>query len=96
VPQCLISLSPQPLQQCPHHEHAYMFYAPNVSDADIGGHGFSKQYPFVLRISPGRDDYIITLVGEAEKAKILADSKDLLDELCSYRERVTLPQTFSL
>lgn len=73
-----------------------MFYAPNDSDADIGGHGFSKQYPFVLRMSPGRDDYIVTLVGEAEKAKILADSKDLLDELCSYRERVTLPQTFSL
>jgi len=64
----------------------YMFYAPNVSDADIGGHGFSKQYPFVLGMSPGRDDYIIILVGEAEKAKILADSKDLLDELCSYRD----------
>jgi hypothetical protein len=26
------------------------------------------------------------LVGEAEKAKILADSKDLLDGLCSYRD----------
>ena len=63
-----------------------MFDAYNVSDADIGGHGFSKQYPFVLRISPGRDDYIITLVGEAEKAKILADSKDLLDELCSLSQ----------
>ena len=63
----------------------YMFYAPKLKDADIGGNGFSKQYPFVLRMSPGRDDYIIMLVGEAEKAKILTDSKDLLDELCSYR-----------
>jgi hypothetical protein len=64
----------------------YMFYAPNVKDVDIGGNGFSKQYPFVLRMNPGRDDYIIMLVGEAEKAKILADSKDLLEELCSYRD----------
>ncbi len=64
----------------------YMFYAPHVKDTDIGGNGFSKQYPFMLRMSPGRDDYIIMLVGETEKAKILADSKDLLDELCSYRD----------
>jgi len=37
-------------------------------------------------MSPGRDDYIIMLVGETEKAKILLESKDLLAELCSYRE----------
>jgi hypothetical protein len=72
----------------------YMFYAPNVKDVDIGGNGFSKQYPFMLGMSPGRDDYIIMLVGEAEKAKILADSKDLLDELCSYRDFMcTTPAT---
>lgn len=63
----------------------YMFYAPNVKDADIGGNGFSKQYPFMLGMSSGRDDYVIILVGETEKAKILQDSKDLLDDLCSYR-----------
>src|SRR5262249_8943336 len=63
----------------------YMFYAPNVKDADLGGHGFSKQYPFILSMKSGRDDYIILLVGEAEKARILEESKDLLAELCSYR-----------
>ncbi|HKW35068.1 MAG TPA: hypothetical protein VJN92_18800 [Candidatus Acidoferrum sp.] len=63
----------------------YMIYAPNLKDADIGGNGFSKQYPFILGMSHGRDDYIILLVGETEKAKILSDSKDLLAELCSYR-----------
>jgi hypothetical protein len=63
----------------------YMFYAPGLKDADIGGNGFSKQYPFILDMNPGRDDYIILLVGEAEKAKILEESKDLLNELCSYR-----------
>jgi len=64
----------------------YMFYAPNVKDADIGGNGFSKQYPFVLAMNPGRDDYIIMLVGEAEKARILAESKGLLEDLCAYRD----------
>ena len=64
----------------------YMFYAPNLKDADIGGNGFSKQYPFMLGMEKGRDDYIILLVGEAEKAKILEDSKDLLSQLCSYRD----------
>ena len=62
----------------------YMFYAPGVTDADIGGKPFSL-YPFMLRMSPGRDDVIILLVGETEKAAILSDSKDLLADLCSYR-----------
>ncbi len=75
--------SPAPVtMNMPH----YMFYAPSVKDTDIGGHGFSKQYPFILNMSRGRDDYIILLVGETEKAKILLDSKDLLGQLCSYRE----------
>jgi hypothetical protein len=64
----------------------YMFYAPNVKNSDIGGNGFSLQYPFILNMSPGRDDYIIMLVGEAEKARILQESKDLLAQLCSYRD----------
>lgn len=62
----------------------YMFYAPGVSDEDIGGKPFSH-YPFMLRMSPGRDDVIIMLVGETEKASILLESKDLLSDLCSYK-----------
>jgi len=62
----------------------YMFYAPGVTDAGIGGKPFSL-YPFMLRMSPGRDDVIILLVGKTEKAAILSDSKDLLADLCSYR-----------
>ena len=74
---------PEPMtMNMPH----YMFYAPNVKNSDIGGNGFSKQYPFVLSMFAGRDDYIILLVGEAEKEKILADSKGLLTDLCSYRD----------
>jgi hypothetical protein len=63
----------------------YMFYAPNVKNSDIGGGGYG-QYPFMLRMSPGRDDYIILLVGDAEKEKIISDSKQLLDDLCSYKK----------
>jgi hypothetical protein len=63
----------------------YMFYAPNVKNADIGGGGYG-QYPFMLRMSPGRDDYIILLVGETEKEKIISESKQLLDDLCSYKK----------
>src|SRR5215470_6532756 len=73
--------APQPVtMNMPH----YMFYAPNMKDADIGGNGFSKQYPFVLSMNTGRDDYIIMLAGESEKAKIIDDSKDLLAQLCFY------------
>jgi len=49
------------------------------------GNGFSQQYPFILNMNPGRDDYIILLVGETEKATILLDSKDMLAQLCSFR-----------
>jgi hypothetical protein len=50
---------------------------PNVKDVDIGGKSFS-QYPFMLSMSPGRDDVIILLVGETEKAKILLESSNKL------------------
>jgi len=42
-------------------------------------------------MSPGRDDYIILLVGEIEKAKILLESNDLLTELCAYRDYLCTP-----
>ena len=63
----------------------YMFYAPNVKNSDIGGKPIS-QYPFMLSMSPGRDDFIIMLMGETEKAKLLLESKDLLADLCAYRD----------
>lgn len=63
----------------------YMFYAPNLKNTDIGGAGFSKEYPFVLSMDPGRDDYIIMLAGETEKARILKRSRGLLAQLCAFR-----------
>ena len=70
----------------------YMFYAPNVKNKEIGGSGFGL-YPFILSMSPGRDDYIILLVGETEKAKILSESKDLLADLCLYRDYLCTTDT---
>ena len=70
----------------------YMFYAPNIKDADIGGKPLS-QYPFVLPMGPGPHDVIILLVGETEKARIVADSADLLKGLCSYRKYLCLKET---
>jgi hypothetical protein len=67
----------------------YMFYAPDLKDADIGGKQGS-QYPFMWPQGPGPHDVIILLVGQAEKTKILADSADLLNELCSYRKFLCL------
>jgi len=34
---------------------------------------------------------MIQLIGEAEKAKILADEKTLLDDLCAHRDVLCLP-----
>jgi len=67
----------------------YMFYAPNVKNADIGGKPGSP-YPSILPQGPGPHDVIVLLVGETEKAKILSDSRDLLNELCSYRKYLCL------
>jgi hypothetical protein len=63
----------------------YMFYAPGVKNKDIGGAGFGM-YPFMLSMSPGRDDVIIMLVGETEKEKIISEQKDLLNDLCAYKK----------
>ncbi|HVH87703.1 MAG TPA: hypothetical protein VM912_13330, partial [Terriglobales bacterium] len=71
----------------------YMFYAPGVINADIGGKPYSH-YPFVLDMSPGRDDVIIMLAGETEKREILWQSKSLPTDLCKYREFLcTTPET---
>ena len=72
-----------------------MFYAPGVSNADIGAkpnladHA-SLAYPFVDKQGNAEQSYFIQLVGETEKAKILADEKSLIDDLCAYRKVLCL------
>jgi hypothetical protein len=66
----------------------YMFYAPHVKDSDIGGK-FNSPYPFML--STGGQDYIILLVGDAERETINRESEELLKKLCAYRSFLCSP-----
>jgi hypothetical protein len=72
-----------------------MFYAPHVTNEDIGAlpdladHA-SLLSPFIDRQGNPEQSYMIQLVGAAEKAKILADEKALVDDLCAYREVLCL------
>jgi hypothetical protein len=73
-----------------------MFYAPNVTNEDIGavpdlGVPSSLVYPFIDKQGNAEQSYMIQLIGEAEKARIMADEKTLLDDLCAYRDVLCLP-----
>jgi hypothetical protein len=68
----------------PHH----MFYAPNLTDKDIGGAPPPSPYPFIF--DQGPHGYITLLVGAAESASIVAASQDLLKDLCAFRSVLCL------
>lgn len=75
----------------------FMFYAPGLTNADIGaapdlGDASSLLYPFIDRQGNSEQSYMIQLVGAAEKAKILAEEKPLIDALCAYRAVLCLAQ----
>jgi len=75
-----------------------MPYAPGVTNEDIGAtpnlndHS-SLHRPFIDRQGNAEQSYLIHLIGEAEKANILADEKTLLEELCAYRDLLCLANT---
>jgi len=69
----------------------YMFYAPYITDSDIGTTTDSPQGPFlvnpgntVLGERKGPYGFIIMPAGKAESAKIVEDGKDLLKRLADY------------
>jgi hypothetical protein len=72
-----------------------MFYAPNITNEDIGAvpnlslHS-SLLYPFIDKQGIAEQSYIIQLIGEAEKAKIMADEMNLVAALCNYRASLCL------
>jgi hypothetical protein len=71
-----------------------MFYAPKITNEDIGAVPTSSLlYPFAMKEGIAEQSYMIQLIGEAEKAKIIADEKTLLDDLCAYRDVLCLPDT---
>jgi hypothetical protein len=69
----------------------YMFYAPNLTNEDIGGKYDGTSQPFILESDPGfgKDhailNYIIVKAGEAEIAKIVKENANLLDRLAQFR-----------
>ena len=69
-----------------------MFYAPNLTNQDIGAAPHSSlSDPFVFKEGIAEQSYIIHVIGEAEKARIVADDKSLLNDLCGYRDVLCLP-----
>jgi hypothetical protein len=62
----------------------YMFYAPYISEADIGGNS-SDGGPMILGDGKGPHGYIIIPAGAMEKARIEEDNKALLKRLTDYR-----------
>lgn len=74
-----------------------MFYAPHATNEDIGAlpelaDRATLVYPFIDRQGNGEQTYMIQMMGEAEKAKILADEKVLIHDLCAYRDVLCLPE----
>jgi hypothetical protein len=72
-----------------------MFYAPYLTNEDIGAvpdlsNHHSLVYPFVDKQGIAEHTYMIQLMGDAEKARILADEKPLIDALCAYRDLLCL------
>jgi hypothetical protein len=70
-----------------------MYYAPNVSNEDIGGEQPSStppMYPFV--IMPGPHGYFIQLLGLTERAAINKEYQEMLARLCKIKEVWCLPK----
>ena len=69
-----------------------MFYAPYLTNADIGnipngqadGPSVGNPGAEFLGARKGPYGYIIVLTGERERAKIVAENKDLLKRLIAY------------
>jgi hypothetical protein len=72
-----------------------MFYAPGLANEDIGAmpnlaDPASLLNPFIDRQGNAEQTYIIQLIGDAEKAKILAAEKSLVHDLCKHRDVLCL------
>ena len=67
-----------------------MYYAPGVSNEDIGGGELGGMYPFV--IMHGHHGYIIQPLGLAEREAINKDNEEMLARLCKINELWCLPK----
>jgi hypothetical protein len=67
-----------------------MYYAPDVSQEDIGGGKPGGMYPFV--ILPGPHGYMIQLLGQTERAAINKEYEKMLARLCKIKKAWCLPK----
>jgi len=66
-----------------------MYYAPNVSNEDIGGGELGGMYPFVIMHGP--HGYFIQPVDLTERAAINKEYEEMLERLCQIKEEWCLP-----
>ena len=67
-----------------------MYYAPNISNEDIGGGKLGGMYPFV--IMPGPHGYMIQPIDLTERAAINKEYEEMLGRLCKIKEVWCLPK----
>lgn len=67
-----------------------MYYAPNVSNEDIGGGKPAGMYPFV--IMPGPHGYFIQPIDLTERTAITKEYEEMLARLCKIKEVWCLPK----
>jgi len=67
-----------------------MYYAPNVSNEDIGGGKLGGMYPFV--IMPGPHGYMIQPIDLTERAAINKEYEEMLTRVCKIKEVWCLPK----
>lgn len=68
-----------------------MYYAPNVTNGEVGGGkpAPGAMYPFV--ILPGPHGYSVQFLGQAESEAVRKEYKDLLEQLCEINKEWCLP-----
>jgi hypothetical protein len=76
----------------------YMFYAPRVENADIGG-VWDAHSPYAINSGDNLNkehsifNYIILPAGDTEKARIIEENKDLLQRLAAYQACLSVETT---
>lgn len=69
-----------------------MFYAPNVTDRDLGARpGTSIAFPFIFQEGIPEQSYVIQVLGESETAQVLKEQATLLNDLCAHRSVLCWP-----
>jgi hypothetical protein len=61
-----------------------MYYAPHVSNKDVGGGKLGGMYPFVIFHGP--HGYNIQFLGLTERASVNKEYEEMLTKLCKIKE----------